>query len=360
MLDEDWRVVRDLLPGRWRELAVETRVLKGLRKNKSAEELLRTLLIHLAGGYSLRETALRAQQAGLAEMSDVALLKRLRKCGPWLLELCRGLLAERGVAEGAGPRNESVRLLDVTRVKEPGKTGSQWRLHYAVQIPTLECDYFKVTPARGRGNGEGLEQFQLNPGDLIIADAAYALAGGIEYAGQCEARVLLRMSPHNLKIYGRDGARLNWRETLGGLTDPTQGRTWPVLVEGPQGTRIPARICAVRKTEEAIRQTLRRLRRRVTKSGHALRQDTVFHAQYVILVTTFPEARFDAADLLAWYRLRWQIELVFKRFKQVARLGHLPKHDEQSAKAWLYGKLLVALLAEKLIARARAFSPWGS
>ena len=49
----------------------------------------------------------------------------------------------------------------------------------------------------------------------------------------------------------------------------------------------------------------------------------------------------------------------FKRFKQIAELGHLPKHDEESAKAWVYGKLLVALLTEKIIRHASAVSPWG-
>ena len=63
--------------------------------------------------------------------------------------------------------------------------------------------------------------------------------------------------------------------------------------------------------------------------------------------------------VLQWYRFRWQIELVFKRFKQIAQLGHFPKHDPQSAKAWLYGKLFVALLTEKVIEQARALSPWG-
>ena len=50
---------------------------------------------------------------------------------------------------------------------------------------------------------------------------------------------------------------------------------------------------------------------------------------------------------------------MFKRFKSLAELGHLPKHDEQNARAWLYGKLFVALLVEKLIGHARAVSPWG-
>ena len=63
--------------------------------------------------------------------------------------------------------------------------------------------------------------------------------------------------------------------------------------------------------------------------------------------------------MLEWYRLRWQVELIFKRFKSLARLGHLPKYDDDSAQAWLYGKLLVALLVEKVLRDARAVSPWG-
>ena len=72
-----------------------------------------------------------------------------------------------------------------------------------------------------------------------------------------------------------------------------------------------------------------------------------------------PPDRFSASDVLEWYRLRWQVELVFKRFKSLAQFGHLPKSDEQSAKAWLYGKLFVALLTEKIVRHARTFSPWG-
>ena len=82
-------------------------------------------------------------------------------------------------------------------------------------------------------------------------------------------------------------------------------------------------------------------------------------AKYVIVFTTFPTAEFTDADVLEWYRTRWQVELVFKRFKSLAQLGHLPKRDDESAKAWLYGKLFVALLVEKLISHARTTSPWG-
>src|SRR6476646_1239576 len=100
-------------------------------------------------------------------------------------------------------------------------------------------------------------------------------------------------------------------------------------------------------------------KKKVTKNGLALEPDTVLFAGYVLVFSTLSEVQFEPQTILDWYRLRWQIELVFKRFKQIAQLGHLPKNDPQSARAWLYGKLFVALLVEKLLAHANSVSPWG-
>jgi IS4 transposase len=85
----------------------------------------------------------------------------------------------------------------------------------------------------------------------------------------------------------------------------------------------------------------------------------LFYAQFVLVLSTFAAAAFSAGQVLEAYRYRWQIELVFKRLKQIVQLGHLPKRQDDSAQAWLYGKLFVALLTEKLLAHARAVSPWG-
>ena len=121
--DEDWELLSSFFPPDWKESAIKTGVLKGLRQDKSEENYLRILLMHLGCGYSLRETAVRARQAGLADLSDVALLKRLRKAKGWLNELCRGLFAERGLKchDGLGV---SLRLIDATVVKEPGRAAS--------------------------------------------------------------------------------------------------------------------------------------------------------------------------------------------------------------------------------------------
>jgi len=81
--EDDWRVVMKFLPVGWQKAAKELGALKRCRKFASAEVLLRTLLIHLAGGCSLRETAVRAREGKITEISDVALLKRLRASGEW-------------------------------------------------------------------------------------------------------------------------------------------------------------------------------------------------------------------------------------------------------------------------------------
>lgn len=358
MIHEDWKVLISLFPEDWREQAIRTAAVKGLRKNKSEEELLRTLLIHLAGGYSLRETALRARQATLADMSDVALLKRLRKCKDWLATLCSSMLRDRGILlESAG--DFEVRLFDATNVAEPGKTGSLWRVHYSVRLPSLECDFFKVTAAKGQGTGESFKQFPIQSGDHVIGDRGYGTANGIEHVSRRQGFLLVRMSPHNLEVLDSSGQPMTWAERLREITKSGQARSWPVWIPVAHGNRIAGRVCAVRKTEEAILQAHKKLRARASRKGEPLQPATLLHAEYVIVFTTFSESRFSPAEVMHWYRLRWQIELVFKRFKQIAQLGHLPKYDDDSAKAWLYGKLFVALITEKLIAHARAISPWG-
>ena len=86
---------------------------------------------------------------------------------------------------------------------------------------------------------------------------------------------------------------------------------------------------------------------------------TLRYAQYVLVFTTLSEAEASPEQVLEAYRLRWQIELTFKRLKSLAQLGHIPKHDDRSSRAWLYAKLLLALLSQKLARVGKAISPWG-
>src|SRR5436309_1466933 len=158
LADENWRFMLKLLPTRWEELARETGAVRRLRGFDSIEQLLRALLLHVALGCSLRETVVVAKAAGWLKMSDVALLKKLRQSERWLQALCVGLLGE-GELELPRKPGLKMRLIDGTLVKEPGQTGSQWRVHFSLRVPEWTCDHFRLTSTEGKGNGESLRQF---------------------------------------------------------------------------------------------------------------------------------------------------------------------------------------------------------
>jgi hypothetical protein len=355
--DESWEVLLSLLPSGWEQQAVLCGAVERLRGFRSTGDLLRVLLMHVGKGYSLRETAVRARRAGLAEASDVAILLRLRKVERWWRQLCVALLQESGWSVGADPRLWNLRALDGTLVQEPGRTGAQWRIHYSLRLPSLECDSFEITAAQGAGTGEKLERLAVAPGDLILADRGFCRPAGVVAVACQGAALVVRLHSTSLPIYA-GGRRLAILENLRQLTQPGQIGEWRIQVRSAAGV-TQGRLCALRKSEIAVAQAERRVARKAQKNGKTTRPATLELARYVLLFTTVPAGDFSAAEVLELYRSRWQIELAFKRLKALAQLGHLPKHDPHAARGWLYGKLLLALLSQKLSRHGRSFSPWG-
>jgi hypothetical protein len=315
--------------------------------------VLRILLLHLATGCSLAETAARASVSGLAPISAVGVFKRLRAAEPWLRWLAQQM---RGAAdlplEAAGRR---LRAVDATSVSEPGSTGTDWKVHWAVNLADLQCDFFELTDIR-----EGGETFRRVPvvaGDILMGDRVYAAPPGVSHVVKAKGDVLVRLNRQALPLFERDGRRMDLLAFLHGL----QGRTpreREARVRNPQGGWVKGRLIALRQSAEVTRSIQRRLRRRAQRSQETVSVESLQFAEYFMLWTTLGQA-FSTATVLELYRLRWQIELVFKRMKSILGLGHLPKKDPLSARAWLEGKLFTGLLIERMVHTAESFSPWG-
>ena len=355
-VDKDWQVLTSFLPPNWQELATETAALRGLRKDKSPEHLLRTLLIHLGCGHSLRETVVRARQARLADLSAVALFKRLRKSRAWLHAMCMALFQEHGVAVSEEAALQ-MRAFDATVISEPGRTGSLWRLHYSMTLPSLGCDFFKLTATKGSGTGESLKHFPISVDDHILVDRGYSTVSGLQHVAAAGGYVTVRVNTGALYFETDTGRPFDLLASVESLHEAGAVGIWKASVTGEPS--IKGRICALRKTDEAFQEAKKKIHNTAQRKGKKPKEETLRYARYVIVFTTFPTERFTETEVLEWYRLRWQVELVFKRFKSLAQLGHLPKLDPESAQAWLYGKLLVALLTEKIVRHARTLSPWG-
>src|SRR3954469_8440163 len=178
-LREDWQVLQSLFPAGWEELGRRSGAVARLRGFDSLNDLFRTLLMHVGFGWSLRETAVQAKRAGIADVSDVTLWNRLRQSEAWWRQLCQELLRDNGVNLEPALKGQPVRVVAATVVKEPGQTGGQWRIHYSLRLPSLECDHFDVTPTPGKTTGEKLGRFQFQKGELVLADAGYSNPLGI-------------------------------------------------------------------------------------------------------------------------------------------------------------------------------------
>jgi IS4 transposase len=77
------------------------------------------------------------------------------------------------------------------------------------------------------------------------------------------------------------------------------------------------------------------------------------------IVTTLNAAELPALQVMALYRLRWQIELFFKRLKSLLHLDTLPSRQGPTAKSWMLARLIAAALAQRLVQPSGPLSPWG-
>ena len=358
-VDDDFGFLLTFLPAGWEDQARQLGALRRCRKIPDAKVLLRLLLLHLAEGCSLRETAVRAKYSGLIAISDVAIMDRLRLSGEWFrwmsTELMSQWVAHQPQSVFAGPWN--VRVVDGTQVNEPGPTGSSWRIHYAVGLPSLRCSELHLTDSIGADTCETFARFEVHRGDLFVGDRAYGLAPGIAHVAAGGGDILTRFAWNNLPLWVNVNDRFDLFGHLRSLHG-TQLGDWPAGVK--DGSKlIPGRVCALKRSRQSADEAQRRARRCAQKHSAQVAPQTLEAAEYVFVFTTVGGHLLSPAKVLEFYRGRWQVELVFKRLKSILGLGHLPKTDAEAARSWLHGKLFVAFLLEAMLRYGESFSPWG-
>ncbi len=355
-LEQEWAILASMLPPGWREAARTDGALVRAREIDSPDTLLRLILLHAAAGLSLRQTVARAELAGLAKVSDVALFKRLRSSERWLRHLSQGLLESSPLTLTLPEKIVGYRLraIDATTVDEPGATGTSWRLHYSISLPSLECDFFEVTDVKG---GETFRRFPAKHGDIVLADRGYCHRPGASDIIERGAHVIVRLNYQNFPLLDSSGKKFPILSRLARLKDFRPGE-WDVAFEA-EGKRYAGRICAIRKSVAATERSRREIIREAGRKGKTPSQGTLDAAAFIFVFTTLPTREFSASDVLNLYRARWQIELAFKRLKSLFGAGHVPKYDPESARAWIQAKLLAALMIERLEQEAAHFSPWG-
>jgi len=353
----EWQQILALLPDGREAAARAHQALLRKRQIQEADTLLRLAFVYSWGGLSLRNTVAWAEQAGVATLSDVALLERLQKAHAFLGWLLAQTLQAQLPKAHWPDFAYRVRLVDATALAQPGSKGTDWRVHLGMNLTEQTCDFIEVTDVSG---GETLTRFPVEAHDLLVADRGYAHRTGIASVVAKQAHVLVRFAPATLPLQHQDGTPFDLLAALRTL-QPGQAGDWPVRT-APDPRQNLAEVCgrviALRLGAPQAQAARRRLHQSARRKGRQVQAVTLEYAEYVLLFTTLSEAALSAEHALGLYRFRWQIECGFKRLKSLLELDALQAMEARLCRTFLYAKLIGALLLERLASSWAAFSPW--
>lgn len=326
----------------------------------SASALLRLALMRGPGGLSLRATAGWAALNGVANLTDPSLNDRLHGADGFLEAILSRLLADKAARPHGRWPGRCIRVADGTCISVPGSTGTDWRLHAVYDLERGGFSHVELTDGHG---GEALDRGPAVAGEIRIADRGYGrarmlrgfMATGPD-GGDVDYVVRLRWSALRLiDIDGRPFEIMRHLQELPAGSSISDTLVW--IDDGSQQSALPARLIVTRKTPEAAEAERKRLRRAASRKQKRLDRRSLIAAEYMMLATSLPQEAYPATDVLAMYRLRWQIELAFKRLKSILHVDQLPCHTPRGVRSWLYAHLILALVIDKLSQDFLASSP---
>src|SRR5215217_476912 len=270
----------------------------------SAADLIRLAFMYGPGGYSLRELAAMAAADGIADISDVAVLQRLKRSADRLQSLCEESLGRAAKAIGADGKGRPIRIVDSSRLEGPGDR--VWRLHLCYDAGHARIVDAAITTTT---EGDRLDRLVVTAGEVRIGDRAFAKPDKVKNTLDAGADVLVRLSWNSLQLTDQDDRPIDWM----GLFDQaaaTGSLDMPVLMHKAHSRFDPIRLrlVLIKKPPAAAVKARAKARRASQKNQNRIDPRTLAAADYVILLTSLGCEEFPVDRLGALYRLRWQIE----------------------------------------------------
>jgi hypothetical protein len=295
-------------------------------------------------GLSLRGTVAWAEASGEASFSDVALLKRLRRCGPWLAELVAQLTAASLPEARGGSCGRRVVAVDATAICSPGGRHKRYRLLHTVY--DIGAQRFCATQMTDRPVAERLDVGTVAAGEIRLGDRVYGRYDDLAAVTAAGADYVVRLSAKALTLRTAGGARFD-RAAMCRRAEAASVQEAAVVSRGGEGQApLSARVIVLALPPEQAEAARRQMRRKARKWGYTPSADALATAGCLMLITSLAAGDWPPERVLALYRRRWQVELLFKRLKSLLDLEALRAFDSELVSAWIHAVLLVALLID--------------
>ena len=338
----DFDALLDVLPPGWEQLAHELNAI-GTREStviKDPRVLMRALMTHVGCDLPLRQTVAVLAEAGVVDVNHVNLHRRMKRAAPLIQELVSRLGVGRGEVVHEQWGGYVPILLDGSVVVAPKYNEWDGRLHAAIRLPDQCLVQAHISTTQ---TGESLKRFSFEPGQLAVGDRGFANPVGIQSVLAQGADVLVRVNRGALPLFDEAGELLDLHAWVQGLGDNPRTHAKTVYTQGPTTARIDGRLIAKRLPRGKRAEARKRARTEFGNDEVALEL-----SEWVVVFTTAAKARLSDAQTIELYRLRWQVELLFKRMKSLSNLDALPNHRPESVLTWLALKVLLYMCAERL------------
>lgn len=108
--------------------------------------------------------------------------------------------------------------------------------------------------------------------------------------------------------------------------------------------RHRVRLVACLLSEEAINQRRRKANRSAKRHGTTISKKKSNLLKYCIFITNVPTSVLSVMSIVATYRARWRIELIFKQWKSCLNFHIFKGYNKERFHCFLYGRLIMILL----------------
>jgi Transposase DDE domain len=225
----------------------------------------------------------------------------------------------------------------------PTNTAAALKLQVRWNLTTGALEGPLLQDGRGQDTSGPLAESPVAPGTLRIADLGYFSLDHLAEIARHDAFWLRRLA-FQTALCTPQGQRLRLRPLLdaAGLTVDQ-----PILLGATH--RLPCRLLALRVPQDVADQRRRRLREEARVKRLSVSADRRALAAWTILVTNVPADKLDLAEALVLLRARWQVELLFKLWKQHGALATWRTHNPWRILCEVYAKLLAVLIQHWVI-----------
>ena len=342
----DWmKEIAELLPSAYQEKAKEMKAFVRVRKIGTVDDLLRAMLCWGFARMSLRQLGIWGTLQQVGSLSDRAWSKRLTTTHTWVLWLVGQLLLTAPPPPVCMQRR--LRVVDASNLRARQAKSSLLRLHTSYLLNEQRIDEIAVTTESA---AESFAHLTWQAGDIVIADRGYCRRTQIAHIRRAHADLIVRWHSTSVPLFTAHGVPFNvveWLTNMPGAQDEC------VVSDGTHSLRF----IACRLSPQAAERARKKCLRKAQKNGCQLQPATVFFAGWFVLLTSLASDEATLSQILELYRARWQVELLFKRIKQLLTIHRLPSFREHANKA-LMGILLCGwILLETYRRRLMAMTP---